>query len=236
MEEKEIYFFEPSEFSWIPKLEMAYTSIKEEFNHFINLQESQDEFAKKWFAAHPHYVASDSGKTTAWKTLELLFFGIKKEINIDLFPKTWDALSQIDGLVTAQFSMMEPQTHIQPHKGYSRMVSRHHLGLLVPYPSLCGIRVGDTTRTWEEGKVLSFDDSYEHEAWNHSDERRAVLMFDIANKAWGYEASQICRYKLSTTKDPFLLDIADNETWLKWYEAGSFPPDFGISLSGKKEH
>jgi Aspartyl/Asparaginyl beta-hydroxylase len=31
-------------------------------------------------------------------------------------------------------------------------------------PPSCYIRVADTICTWEEGKVLVFDDSYEHEA------------------------------------------------------------------------
>ena len=34
-------------------------------------------------------------------------------------------------------------------------------------------------RHWEEGKVLVFDDSFEHEAWNDSEAPRVVLIFDI---------------------------------------------------------
>jgi hypothetical protein len=31
-------------------------------------------------------------------------------------------------------------------------------------------------RSWEEGKCLIFDDSFEHEVWNHSTGRRVVLL------------------------------------------------------------
>jgi beta-hydroxylase len=32
---------------------------------------------------------------------------------------------------------------------------------------------------WDEGKVLIFDDAYEHEAWNHSGDTRVVLFVDF---------------------------------------------------------
>ena len=34
-------------------------------------------------------------------------------------------------------------------------------------------------RDWEEGKLLIFDDTIEHEAWNDSNEDRILLIFDI---------------------------------------------------------
>ena len=53
-----------------------------------------------------------------------------------------------------------------------------HLPIIVP--ENCGaLRVGNQTRTWQEGKALIFDDSVEHEAWNNSNEERVVLLFDI---------------------------------------------------------
>jgi len=54
-----------------------------------------------------------------------------------------------------------------------------HLPLIIP-PG-CGFRVGGEQREWEPGKAFVFDDTIEHEAWNDSDEPRAVLIFDIWN-------------------------------------------------------
>jgi aspartyl/asparaginyl beta-hydroxylase (cupin superfamily) len=51
------------------------------------------------------------------------------------------------------------------------------LPLIVP-PG-CGFRVGGETRAWEEGRLLVFDDTVEHEAWNHGDRDRILLIFDI---------------------------------------------------------
>jgi aspartyl/asparaginyl beta-hydroxylase (cupin superfamily) len=38
----------------------------------------------------------------------------------------------------------------------------------------CGIRVGEEVRPWIEGKAMLFDDAYEHEVWNHTDQERVV--------------------------------------------------------------
>ncbi len=32
---------------------------------------------------------------------------------------------------------------------------------------------------WEQGKVVVFDDTFEHEVWNNTDQERIVLLFDF---------------------------------------------------------
>jgi len=54
-----------------------------------------------------------------------------------------------------------------------------HLPLIVPEG--CGFRVGGETREWKVGEAFAFDDTIEHEAWNNSEELRAVLIFDVWN-------------------------------------------------------
>ena len=48
-------------------------------------------------------------------------------------------------------------------------------------PPSCEFRVGAETRAWREGRAWVFDDTFEHEAWNGSDEPRIVLIFDVWN-------------------------------------------------------
>ena len=43
------------------------------------------------------------------------------------------------------------------------------------------VTVGGETHAWQPGRVVVFDDTYEHEAWNRSSEPRVVLIFDIWN-------------------------------------------------------
>jgi aspartate beta-hydroxylase len=54
-----------------------------------------------------------------------------------------------------------------------------HLPLIVPEG--CRFRVGNEVREWEPGKLLIFDDTIEHEAWNGSAYPRAILIFDVWN-------------------------------------------------------
>lgn len=78
---------------------------------------------------------------------------------------------------TILLSLLRPGAHIPPHCGMLNSRFICHMPLIVP-PN-CGFRVGPDTVQWEEGKILIFDDSVEHEAWNNSDENRLVVIFDI---------------------------------------------------------
>ena len=75
-------------------------------------------------------------------------------------------------------SRMRGGTHIGAHRGPTNLRLRCHLGLRVPDGD-CAIRVGAETRHWREGSCLVFDDHFEHEAWNHTDEDRIVLIVDM---------------------------------------------------------
>jgi aspartyl/asparaginyl beta-hydroxylase (cupin superfamily) len=80
---------------------------------------------------------------------------------------------------TVFFSLLHPRTRIPPHTGVTNARTIVHLGLIVP--EKCGFRVGGETREWQEGQAFAFDDTIEHEAWNDSDELRAVLILDVWN-------------------------------------------------------
>ena len=117
-----------------------------------------------------------------WTTFGLYAFGHKRPANCALCPRTTRLVEKIPGMVMAGFSRLAPGTHILPHQGYrgwARYVLRCHLGLIVN--EQCGLRVGDETRRWEEGKTLIFCDAFEHEAWNVGDAERVVLLLDVRN-------------------------------------------------------
>ncbi len=75
-------------------------------------------------------------------------------------------------------SRMRAGTHIRAHRGPTNLRLRCHLGIKIPDGD-CAIRVGDEVRPWAEGRCLVFDDFFEHEAWNHTDEDRIVLIVDL---------------------------------------------------------
>jgi beta-hydroxylase len=93
---------------------------------------------------------------------------------------TFQAISKIPGLSTCLFSVLAPRTHIPPHRGPYAGVLRCHLPLIIPQPSdQCWIRIDQERYHWEYGKALIFDDSYEHEVENATDEYRIVLFIDF---------------------------------------------------------
>ena len=91
-----------------------------------------------------------------------------------------ELIDRVPGLQNAWFSILAPGYHIPPHHGPTRAVVRLHLGLIVPEDrESCWIRVDDQICTWEEGKVIVFDDTYEHEVRNDTPDRRVVLFIDF---------------------------------------------------------
>ena len=210
------YFYPTNEFDDLLFLSSRVPEIVTELNQVMKL-----DFDQNWLQTFPHYVSGHHPK--AWKTFPFVFFGMRNPANEVLCPHTTSFIRQIPEIITAEFSFLESQTQIKPHVGYSKMYLRCHLPLIVPDESKCGIRVGDETRHWREGELLIFDDSFEHEAWNNSDERRVILMFDIPNPLWGYSAARICKYKMDTLTDPFLLSLAPKEDWLRALEKGVLP-------------
>ncbi|XP_018534654.1 aspartyl/asparaginyl beta-hydroxylase isoform X1 [Lates calcarifer] len=91
-----------------------------------------------------------------------------------------------------KFSVMQPGTHVWPHTGPTNCRLRMHLGLVIPKQG-CKIRCTNQTREWEEGKVLIFDDSFEHEVWQDADSYRLIFIVDV----WHPELTQYQRQTLS---------------------------------------
>ncbi|MEP1229484.1 MAG: aspartyl/asparaginyl beta-hydroxylase domain-containing protein [Litorimonas sp.] len=123
-----------------------------------------------------------------WKTFVLFGFGDRLEKNVQLAPKTADILDKVPNLQTAMFSILAPGYHIPAHKGVTKGILRSHLGLIIPKErEKCRIRVDDTITPWKEGEIFVFDDTYEHEVWNDTDEERVILLFDFDRpmKFWG---------------------------------------------------
>jgi len=115
-----------------------------------------------------------------WKTFFFCGYGMVSRANCEFCPDTWRILQQIPGLKTAFFSILSPRKHIPEHRGPYNGVLRYHLGLRVPAArEHCWIRVGEETHHWDEGQSLVFDDSYNHEVRNDTDEYRAVLFVDF---------------------------------------------------------
>ena len=120
-----------------------------------------------------HYVPSGQ-----WDALYIRIGDVWLEENRRFCPRTFGLLESVPRLAeVAMFSALSPSGHIAPHCGSWNCRITLHLGLVIPED--CALRVGSEIRTWRQGKVTAFDDTFEHEAWNKSDFTRYVLMFDV---------------------------------------------------------
>jgi beta-hydroxylase len=167
-------FFDPDDFLWSYGLEANWGVIRKEL----------DEVLEHRFAL-PNFqdISTDQATITdddRWKTYFLYGFGFRSDANCARCPETARLVEAVPGMKTAMFSILAPHKHIPEHCGPYKGVVRYHLALKVPEPrEQCRIRVGDEIVTWEEGRSLIFDDTYEHEVWNDTDEERVVLFLDV---------------------------------------------------------
>ncbi len=160
-------FLEASDFPFIKILESHWRTVQEEL---FNLEANQ---FVPWHEKHLY--------NKGWSVYGLYAFGKKIKAHCSTCPKTTEIIEKIPNLFTAGFSVLSPKTHVKPHRGYSNKVLRCHLGLVIPQN--CSLRVAGVIRSWQERKCLIFDDTALHEAWNHSDSRRVVLLIDFRKDA-----------------------------------------------------
>lgn len=211
------YFYDAKEFPELLVFEQYANEIR---NEFLKVKEKYSGF---WLDTFPHYV--DNSSENKWKVFSFRFFGIDNPVNHSLCPVTSRLIKQNPNIISADYSYIPAKTKILPHKGFTKMVLRVHLGLIVPEGDT-GIRVGTETRKWKEGELLILDDSFEHEAWNNTDKDRVVLMFDIVNPKWEYSAEEINRYKIENMQDEYMLQIIPKEKWLEFFEKKEFDVNY----------
>ena len=156
-------FLDPNEFEFTSMLEAKWEVIRDEF---VKLRtDSFDPWVQRQMYGE------------GWSVYGLFALGNRIDSACLTCPRTAEIIANIPDVSLAGFSRMAPHSHIKPHVGWAKSVYRLHLGLVVP--SGCRLRVNDDTRHWHEGKVLIFDDTVEHEAWNDSDEVRGNLLLDF---------------------------------------------------------
>lgn len=166
--------FDNQQFDWVENLEENWFQIRLELDEILKYKEELPNFQD---ISPEQYAISQDDR---WKTYFLYGYGFKAEQNCARCPETTSIIEQIPGLTTAFFSILSPGKHIPAHRGYYKGVIRCHLGLIIPQPFFkCRIRVGDNIAFWQEGKVLVFDDCYQHEVWNDTEGIRVMLLLDI---------------------------------------------------------
>ena len=178
-------FFARVHFPWIETIEAQTDVIRAELEAVM----AQDAAViRPYVAMEPGTPAnkwSPLDHSLEWGAIHLWKDGKRDDAVCARVPQTAAAvealpLSDLPGRTpTVFFSILRPGTHLPAHTGVSNVRTIIHLPLIVP-PG-CAFRVGGETRAWKAGEAWAFDDTIEHEAWNRSDELRAILIFDVWN-------------------------------------------------------
>ncbi len=178
-------YFDAKHFTWLAELEAATPAIQRELADVLaNVGDELRPYVEMPEGSPPN-LWTPLDRSLDWSAMFLWKFGKPNHPVLDRCPETAAVLARlpvayIPGRApNAFFSLLRPGSHIPPHIGVTNTRATIHLALDIP-PD-CGFRVGGETREWVEGKAFAFDDTIEHEAWNRSDRRRAILIIDAWN-------------------------------------------------------
>jgi beta-hydroxylase len=194
---------------WVGDFEKNWAVIRAELDEVMRYRQVLPEFAT---------ISPDQGSISGpgeWRTFFFRAYGLRAEGNCGRCPATASLLDSVPGLLTAFFSILAPGGRLTPHRGPYQGVLRYHLGLIVPDPAeACGISVGGEVAHWREGASLLFDDSYEHHAWNDTDQPRVVLFADVVRPYRGPAARVNGAVLRAIAASPFVQEAkARHDEW-----------------------
>ncbi|WP_240493734.1 aspartyl/asparaginyl beta-hydroxylase domain-containing protein [Pandoraea sp. ISTKB] len=166
--------FDNAQFPWVEAIEAQAPAIAKELEAVLATPGRLPAF---------HEISPDVATITQdhqWQTFVFLGYGMRAQRNLARCPATAKALDDIPGLRTAFFSILSPGKKIPLHRGPYNGVLRLHLALKVPRErEKCWIEVDGQRYVWQANRVVIFDDAYEHQVHNDTDETRVVLFVDF---------------------------------------------------------
>jgi ornithine lipid ester-linked acyl 2-hydroxylase len=220
-------FFPLQCFSWVAEVEANWEAIAQELQAILADREALPSFQE---ISKDQIAITDDDR---WKTFFLYGYGFKADLGVELCPRTAAIMRGIPGMTTAMFSILSPQKHILAHRGPYKGVLRYHLGLVVPQRKEdCRIRVDKEIRHWEAGRSMVFDDTFDHEVWNETDETRVVLFVDVL-RPLPFPESIINKLIVKAIGlSPFVLDAKRNQrAWEERYRTRKAAAGGGTPVS-----
>jgi aspartate beta-hydroxylase len=179
-------YYPKERFAWQAELEAATETIREEL--LTVLAENQP--LLPFLGEHSPealgtYLGPTGERPAQWDGYFFYRHGQRFDENAARCPRTASLLDSFplvrirDHAPEILFSVLRPGTHILPHRGVTNTRLVTHLPLIVP-PD-CAIKVGGEIHAWQEGQCVTFDDTFEHDAWNKSEQTRVIVLMDSWN-------------------------------------------------------
>jgi aspartyl/asparaginyl beta-hydroxylase (cupin superfamily) len=184
---------DPSTFEWAATLAAETAAIRSELEQLLRDGRGLRPYVEPAGALH------DRGD---WNVFYLRFWGERFDGNCAGCPITArlvDAIPRLSGSII--FSGLTAGTHIPAHNGGTNAQLTFHLPLIVPQG--CSMRVGTETRTWHEGELVVFDDSYDHEVWHRGDRDRWLLIGQVWHPDLSSEEISFLETALQAVLQPY---------------------------------
>lgn len=176
-------WFRSELFPWYAELESRTDVIRDELIAVLDEQDGVEPFLDITLPAQRS--AYLGGSAPQWNAFFFYRHGTRYEENSARCPHTVRALDTVplvhipEHAPECLFSVLTPGSHILPHHGVTNTRLVTHLPLIVPED--CVLRVGGEDHIWKEGRCITFDDTFLHEAWNRSERTRVVMLLDTWN-------------------------------------------------------
>lgn len=178
-------FFDRAHFPWLAQIEAQTDIIRTELEALLAADSPGIQPYVVMQPGTPENKWSALDNRLDWGAFHLWKNGVRDDAACARCPQTAAAIEALPladlpaRAPSVFFSLLRPGTRLPAHTGVSNVRAIIHLPLIVP--DKCGFRVGGETREWRVGEAWAFDDTIEHEAWNRSDQLRAILIFDVWN-------------------------------------------------------
>jgi aspartate beta-hydroxylase len=177
-------YHDPELQPWAPELRDAFPKIRAEAIRILEEDRRLPNFVPE--TARVEDYVSGEGPAPSWEAFFFYRRGERYDASHRRAPETSAVLESIELCRIDEqapeilFSILKPGSHINAHHGVTNVRLVMHLPLVVP-PD-CALNLVDRgEHRWQEGRLVMFDDTFLHEAWNRSDRTRMVLLMDCWN-------------------------------------------------------
>jgi beta-hydroxylase len=124
-------------------------------------------------------IAFSSFYRRGWTSFYIKWYGHPLPSAARLCPKSAALLESVPTVRGALFANLPAGAFLGRHRDPFAGFVRYHLGLDTPNSDACWISVDGERRSWRDGEVMIFDETYVHEAANETSKDRLILFCDV---------------------------------------------------------
>ena len=134
----------------------------------------------------PEQAAISANDDRDWRMFILKAYGVESPAKMADCPTLAALVASSPDVLSASLSFLAAWKHVPAHRGPFRGILRFYLALAMPVAPdgrpAAVLRIDDAEYRLADGESLLWDDTYEHEVWNASDEVRTVLLLDVRRR------------------------------------------------------